>query len=152
MSDHPPILLASDHAGLALKTHLAEWLAARDRAFLDLGTDSPDSVDYPDFGYRAAEAIAAGRADRGIIVCGSGIGISIAANRHPAVRAALCHDVTSARLARLHNDANLLAMGARLIGVAVAEEMVEAFLSTAFEGGRHARRVAKLGTPPFTTR
>ncbi|RMF14158.1 MAG: ribose 5-phosphate isomerase B [Alphaproteobacteria bacterium] len=149
MSDRLPIALASDHAGFPLKTHLAEWLTGQGYEILDLGTDSPDSVDYPDFGYLAAEAIGDGRAMRGVIVCGSGIGISIAANRHPAARAALCHDVTSARLARRHNDANLLALGARLIGVSVAEDVAEAFLSTEFDGGRHARRVAKLGTPPF---
>ncbi len=148
MSDQSPVLLAADHAGFPLKAHLAAWLEAGGRRILDLGTHSSDSVDYPEFGHRAAEAIAAGRARIGIIICGSGIGISIAANRHPAVRAALCHDVTSARLARRHNDANLLALGARMIGTAVAEEVVEAFLSTDFEGGRHARRVALLGAPP----
>lgn len=145
------LVVASDHAGFALKELVKAHLEARGLAVLDLGTDSEDSVDYPDFGYRAAAAIAAGRASRGIIICGSGIGISIAANRHPAARAALCHDVTSARLARRHNDANLLALGARLIGPELAREIVDAFLDTAFEGGRHQRRVDKLSRPVLET-
>ena len=111
---------------------------------LDLGTNGPDSVDYPDFGKKLGEAIAAGEAGRGIVVCGTGIGISIAANRNPAVRAALCHDETSARLAREHNDANVLALGARLIGSEVARDCLKTFLQTEFGGGRHSGRVAKL--------
>ncbi len=139
------IALASDHAGYALKTELKEELERQGHEVLDLGTHGPDSVDYPDFGHAMGQALEAGRAQRGVLVCGSGIGISIAANRHPEVRAALCHDETSARLARAHNDANVLALGARLIGPEVAKACLGVFLATDFEGGRHARRVAKLG-------
>ena len=139
------IALASDHAGYALKTELKEELERRGHEVLDLGTHGPESVDYPDFGHAMGQALEAGRAQRGVLVCGSGIGISIAANRHPGVRAALCHDETSARLARAHNDANVLALGARLIGPEVAKNCLEVFLKTDFEGGRHAARVAKLG-------
>lgn len=112
---------------------------------LDLGTNGPESVDYPDFGHALGEAMASGQAERGILVCGTGIGISIAANRHPGVRAAVCHDDTSARLAREHNDANVLALGARLIGSEVAKDCLKTFLNTEFAGGRHQARVAKLG-------
>jgi ribose 5-phosphate isomerase B len=113
---------------------------------LDLGTDGPQSVDYPDFADKLAEAIKTGRAKRGVLVCGTGIGISIAANRHRHVRAAVCHDVSSARLARQHNDANVLALGARLIGDETAKDCLRVFLDTAFDGGdRHSRRVAKMG-------
>ena len=138
------VAIASDHAGVALKAILAADLAGAGLAVLDLGTHGSESVDYPDFAERVARAIGEGRAARGVLVCGSGIGISIAANRHKAVRAALCHDATSARLARLHNDANVLALGARLIGEETAKECLRVFLATAFEGGRHARRVAKM--------
>jgi ribose 5-phosphate isomerase B len=113
-------------------------------AVLDLGTNSTASVDYPDFGAAMGEAIASGKVERGVVVCGSGIGISIAANRNPKVRAVLAHDTTSARLSREHNDANVVAFGQRLIGVEVAREALKVFLSTSFEGGRHAGRVAKL--------
>ena len=141
-----PVAIASDHAGVALKGALIEELRALGHEVLDLGTDGPDSVDYPDFGHALAETVAAGRAGRGVILCGTGIGISIAANRHPGIRAAVCHDGTSARLAREHNDANVLALGARLIGDEVARECLRIFLATPFAGGgRHARRVAKLG-------
>jgi len=118
---------------------------------LDLGTGSTESVDYPDFGYAVAAAIADGRAERGLVICGTGIGISIAANRHPAVRAAVCTDPVAAKLARQHNDANVLALGARLIGEVMAEETLKAFLATAFEGGRHAHRVDKLSRPPVVS-
>ena len=139
-----PIVLASDHAGYELKTLLKEELVSMGYEVLDLGANSTDSVDYPDYGHALAEAIETGRSARGVLVCGSGIGISIAANRHPGVRAAACHDETSARLAREHNDANVLALGARLIGVEVARDCLKVFLNTEFAGGRHARRVAKL--------
>ncbi len=138
------IAIASDHAGFELKSSLKDWLAGQGIEVLDLGTHGPESVDYPDFGDAMAEAVRSGRATRGILVCGSGIGISIAANRHRAVRCALCHDVTSARLARLHNDANVIALGARVIGADVARDCVSAFLSTTFEGGRHQRRIDKM--------
>ncbi len=140
-----PVAIASDHAGVALKGVLVTELRALGHEVLDLGTHGTDSVDYPDFGHALAETIVAGRAERGVLVCGTGIGISIAANRHAGVRAAVCHDVTSARLAREHNDANVLALGARLIGDEVAKECLRVFLATAFPGGRHTGRVAKLG-------
>lgn len=140
------IAIAADHAGYDLKAKLAEELRGRGYEVLDLGTsDGSNSVDYPDFGRAVAEAVTGGRADGGVIVCGTGIGISIAANRHPGIRAALCHDVTTARLCREHNDANVLALGARLIGETVARDCLDIFLSTEFAGDRHARRVEKLG-------
>ncbi len=136
--------IASDHAGYGLKEVLKGYLAEHEQEVLDLGTDGPESVDYPDFAATLAEAIAVGRARRGVLVCGTGIGISIAANRNPAIRAALCHDTTTARLSRQHNDANVLVLGGRLIGEEVAKDCLSVFLSTAYEGGRHDRRVAKL--------
>jgi len=142
------IALASDHAGLALKAALSDEARRLGFAVLDLGTNSPASVDYPDYGYRLAAALAEGKAARGVAVCGSGIGISMAANRYPWVRAALCCDATSARLAREHNDANVIAFGERLIGVEVAREALRVFLQTPFAGDRHIPRVEKLGTPP----
>lgn len=138
------IVLASDHAGFALKALIAAHLKGENLDVRDLGTDSQASVDYPDFGYRAAAAIKQGKARLAIIVCGSGIGISIAANREPAVRCALCTSPEMARLARQHNDANMLALGARITDDATALECVDAFLKTEFEGGRHAARVEKL--------
>ncbi|MCF8496305.1 MAG: ribose 5-phosphate isomerase B [Alphaproteobacteria bacterium] len=138
------IALASDHAGYALKERLKARLSGQIE-FLDLGTDSEQSVDYPDFGRAAAQALQDGRAERAILICGSGIGISIAANRFAFVRAALCVNPEMARLARLHNDANVLALGARLVDEDTAVACVEVFLNTAFEGGRHEGRVKKLG-------
>lgn len=143
--DDRVISLASDHAGYDLKEEIKTYLQSRQVNVLDLGTNSRDSVDYPDFGKAMADSIAGGKAEFGILVCGSGIGISIAANRNPAVRAALCQSGLAAKLSRQHNDANVLALGARLIGVETALDCVDAFLSTDFEGGRHARRVDKLG-------
>ncbi|MEZ5932275.1 MAG: ribose 5-phosphate isomerase B [Alphaproteobacteria bacterium] len=139
------ILLASDHAGFDLKADLASALAARGLEVIDLGAKDKTSVDYPDMATLLVEALAAGRAARGILICGTGIGIGIAANRHAHVRAALCHDVTTARLARAHNDANVLCLGGRIVGLQVALDCVDAFLDTPFEGGRHQRRVDKLG-------
>ena len=136
--------IASDHAGYDLKELLKGRLVDLGLPVLDLGTDGPASVDYPDFAAALAESIASGRAERGVLVCGTGIGISIAANRNPAVRAALCHDTTMARLSRQHNDANVLVLGARLIGEEVAKDCLSVFLATEYEGGRHDRRVAKL--------
>jgi ribose 5-phosphate isomerase B len=140
-----PIAIASDHAGYDLKTILAQELAEMGYEVLDLGTDGPQSVDYPDFGAALAEVVRTGEVERGILICGTGIGISMAANRHPGVRAAVCWDETSARLTREHNDANVLALGARLLGVEVAKDCLRTFLSTDFAGGRHVGRVAKLG-------
>lgn len=139
------IALASDHAGFELKEILRDELEELGHEVLDLGTDSLDSVDYPDFGRKAAEAVVAGEAQAGVIVCGTGIGISIAANRVPGARTALCHDITTARLSREHNDANILALGARIIGTEIARDCVRTFLATPFAGGRHQRRVDKLG-------
>ena len=139
-----PIAIASDHAGFQLKTLLVAELQSLGREVLDLGTDGQDSVDYPDFAAALAEAIGAGRAEQGVLVCGTGIGIAMAANRHRGIRAAVCHNETSARLARAHNDANVLALGERLIGSEVAKGCLRAFLETEFEGGRHIRRVAKI--------
>lgn len=141
------IALAADHAGFALKDALAEWLREAGHEVLDLGTNNADSVDYPRFGGLLAEAIAAGKADRGIAVCGSGIGISIAVNRNPACRCALVNEPLSAALAREHNDANVLALGARLTGIDLAKACVTAFLSTDFAGGRHQVRVDLLTAP-----
>ena len=146
------IALASDHAGNDLKQVLKAELESMGYATLDLGTHGPASVDYPDFGYAAALAIAQGKVDRAVVVCGSGIGISIAANRVPEARAALCHDALTARLARQHNDANILALGARTTGVDTAKDILRVFLTTEFEGGRHANRVAKLSRPPQPVR
>ncbi len=143
--DADAVAVAADHAGFALKRILADELRAMGYEVLDLGTDGPESVDYPDYGRAVAEAVASGRAGRGVVVCGTGIGMSIAANRIPGVRAALCHDSLSARLSRQHNDANVLAMGGRLLGVETAKDCLKAFMETPFEGGRHQSRVDKLG-------
>lgn len=139
------IAIASDHAAVALKQALADWLRESGHEVEDLGPDGTASVDYPDYGYKLAAAVASGAADRGIALCGSGIGISIAVNRNPKVRCALVSEPLSAALGREHNDANVIAMGARLTGEDMAKACVTAFLSTAFAGGRHAARVAKLG-------
>lgn len=137
-------VLASDHAGFELKEHLEAWLVARGETVRDLGTHDAGSTDYPDWGHLLAASIVSGEAEWGVLVCGSGIGISIAANRHAGVRAALCHDEFTARAARQHNDANVIAFGARVVGRGVAEAALEVFSKTAFEGGRHAARVAKI--------
>jgi ribose 5-phosphate isomerase B len=141
------IAIASDHAALAMKAELAMWLVQQGHEVSDLGPDSEDSVDYPDFGYKLADHIAAGGAERGIALCGSGIGISIAVNRNAAVRCALVSEPLSAKLSREHNDANILALGARLTGIEMAKACVEAFLATPFAGDRHVRRVDKLSNP-----
>lgn len=138
------IALASDHAAVALKAELAQWLREQGHDVTDLGPDSTDSVDYPDYGFKLAAHVASGAAEFGVALCGSGIGISIAVNRNPACRCALVSDSLSARLSRQHNNANVIAMGARLIGIDAAKDCLAAFLATPFEGGRHERRVAKL--------
>lgn len=142
------IAIASDHAAYELKALLAEWLRAEGHEVADLGTNGPESVDYPDYGYRLAAAIADGSAEKGVALCGSGIGISISVNRNPAARCALVSEPLSAKLAREHNDANVIAMGARLTGIDMAKACVTAFLTTDFAGDRHARRVDKLSNPP----
>ena len=141
------IAIASDHAGFDLKAVLKETLAERGFEVLDLGAHSRDSVDYPDFAYAMAAAIREGKVKRGVLICGTGIGISIAANRHPEVRAALVHESLGARLTRRHNDANVLCLGGRMVGIEIAKDCLDAFLNTEFEGDRHARRVAKLSDP-----
>lgn len=143
------IAIASDHAAVELKAALVDYLREAGHSVTDLGPQGVDSVDYPDYGYKLAEEIAAGRADFGVALCGSGIGISIAANRHPACRCARVDEPLSARLARQHNDANAIAMGARLIGIEMAKACLDAFLAEPFEGGRHQRRVDKLTNPDF---
>jgi ribose 5-phosphate isomerase B len=141
------IAVASDHAGYDLKCALKEELEAMGHAIVDLGTDGRNSVDYPDFGYAVAMALREGKAARGVLVCGSGVGISIAANRYPEVRAALIHDAMGARLARQHNDANVICFGGRVIDAEAARECLRVFLDTQFEGGRHNARVEKLSNP-----
>ncbi len=138
------VAVASDHAGFVLKSALADELRSSGHRVLDLGPASDEPVDYPDFGHALARSVATGEAELGVAVCGSGIGISIALNRHRGIRAALCHDSLSARLSRQHNDANVLALGGRLIGVETARDALHAFLETPFDGGRHAARVDKI--------
>ena len=142
------IALAADHAGYELKDALAAWLREAGHEITDLGTNGAESVDYPQFGAKLAAEVASGRAERGIAVCGSGIGISISVNRNPAARCALVSEPLSAKLSREHNDANVIAMGARLTGIDMAKACLDAFLSTDFAGDRHARRVDKLSNPP----
>jgi ribose 5-phosphate isomerase B len=137
------ILIASDHAGFGLKEHLKKYLSSN-YDVLDLGTNSEVSVDYPDFGLALAKAIEDKKAEQGILVCGSGVGISIAANRNKAVRAALVNNEELARLSRLHNNANVICLGARLTNPETAVKLVNIFLTTSFEGGRHQTRVDKL--------
>ena len=138
------IAFAADHAGVVMKDALAAHARALGYAVLDLGTHGDTPVDYPDYGYAIARAVADGHAELGVVVCGSGVGVAIAANRHPRIRCAQAADGLTARLARRHNDANVLALGARLIGIETARDALEQFLNTAFEGGRHAARVDKL--------
>ena len=137
--------MGADHGGYEMKQELTLQLRDMGFAVLDFGTDSADSVDYPDFAELVVKAIEGGEANRGILVCGSGIGMSIAANRHKGIRAALCVDKVSAELARQHNDANILVLGERLTEISMAKQCVKKFFSTEFEGGRHERRVEKLG-------
>ncbi len=143
------IAIACDHGAFALKDHIVSYLKDKGVSVLNLGVDGPDSVDYPDYAYKLAHTLTDGQAVRGILMCGSGIGISIAANRFANIRAALVHDVTGARLARQHNDANVICFGGRMIGPDLCEECVDTFLNTEFDGGeRHVRRVGKLSHPP----
>ena len=139
------IAIASDHGGFELKENIKKYLAEREIEVLDLGTNSTDSVDYPIYGKACGEAVAEGKADRGIVCCGTGIGISIAANKVEGIRCSLCNDVTMAKLTRQHNDSNVLALGGRTTGLQTALDIVAAWLDTEFEGGRHQRRVDMLG-------
>ncbi|MCE3232421.1 MAG: rpiB [Rickettsiaceae bacterium] len=139
-----PIAIASDHAGFALKEILKQEADSLGYKVTDFGTNSTDSVDYPDYGYMVANSVASGETKFGVVICGSGVGISIAANRNPKIRAALCHNADIAKLARQHNDANVLALGARVVDEKTAKECLKVFLNTEFEGGRHQGRVEKL--------
>ncbi|MBI35990.1 MAG: ribose 5-phosphate isomerase B [Alphaproteobacteria bacterium] len=139
------VAIAADHAGYGLKEELKKYVSDLGYDILDCGTNSQESVDYPDFGKAVADSIIGGRAERGVLVCGTGIGISISANRYQGIRAAVCHDVTTARYAREHNDANVIALGARIIGTSVAKDCLNVFLSTPFENNeRHLKRIMKL--------
>ncbi|MCD7945943.1 MAG: ribose 5-phosphate isomerase B [Clostridiales bacterium] len=138
------ISIGSDHGGFALKEHIKSYLIAQGHEVTDVGTYSGESCDYPDFGYAAAKRLTRGEADRAIVICSSGVGISISANKVRGVRCALCSEPFSAEMSRRHNDANCLAMGALMIGVNMAERITDVFLSTEFEGGRHSRRVDKI--------
>ena len=135
------IAIGNDHAALELKNHIVDYLLKEGHEVVNFGTDTPASTDYPIYGARVAHAVANGECERGIVICGTGIGISISANKVKGIRCALCSEPVSAKLTRQHNDANVLAMGARIIGPAMAEEIVHTFLTTEFEGGRHSRRV-----------
>jgi ribose 5-phosphate isomerase B len=135
------IVIASDHAGVELKAQMVSLVASLGQEIRDLGPDDTASVDYPDYAHAVADAVSASEAERGILICGTGIGMSMSANRHPGVRAALCHDAYTAEMARRHNDANVLCLGARVTGDGVAEQIVRVFLGTDFEGGRHQRRI-----------
>ncbi len=139
------IVIASDHAGVELKSLMTGDLKRMGFTVKDLGTNSADSVDYPDFGHAVGKAVESHEAKAGVVICGTGIGISIAVNRHKGVRAALVHDDMTARMAREHNDANVMAIGARIVPADRARALLKTFLETPFEGGRHARRVEKLG-------
>ena len=138
------IAIGSDHGGYALKEHIKAYLTSKGITCLDVGCTSPESCDYPIFGKAVGEAVASGKCEKGIVICTTGIGISISANKVKGIRCALCGDAFSAEMTRRHNDANMLAMGAGIVGPNLAERIVDVFLSTEFEGGRHARRVGQL--------
>jgi ribose 5-phosphate isomerase B len=138
------IVIASDHAGVEYKSALSEVIRASGHDIRDLGPPDTASVDYPDFAHMVADAVVGGEATTGVLICGTGIGMSLSANRHRGVRAALCHDAFTAEMSRRHNDANVLCIGARVVGLGVAEQMMRIFLDTPFEGGRHQRRVDKI--------
>ncbi len=138
------LALASDHGGYGLKEAVKAWLQEWGHQVVDMGTHSEESVDYPDYISRAAAAVSRGEVERAVVLCGTGIGASIVANKYPGVRATLCHDIYTARMSRLHNDSNVLAMGGRVLGLDLAREMLKAWLETPFEGGRHQRRLKKL--------
>ncbi|HEY4485785.1 MAG TPA: ribose 5-phosphate isomerase B [Nitrospiria bacterium] len=144
MSRKDKILIASDHAGLDLKARIIAFLDETGRSVTDCGTYTRDSVDYPDYGLPVAQAVSEGRADRGILICGTGVGMSIVANKFPGVRAALCADPMTAKVSRLHNDANILVLGQRVIDEKAALEIVRLWMETGFDGGRHARRLEKI--------
>ncbi len=138
------VALGADHGGFRLKNALADWLRAQGHAVRDFGTNSADSVDYPDLAHVTCKSVLSGESNFGVLVCGTGLGMSYAANRHPGIRCAMVNEPTSARLARQHNDANMLSLGGRMIGEEAAFDILATFLATEFEGGRHARRIAKI--------
>jgi ribose 5-phosphate isomerase B len=138
------IALGADHAGFPLKEHLAAFVRDLGHEVRDLGTSSGDSVDYADFAVSVGRSVAAGESDRGILVCGTGVGVAMAANKLPRIRAANCNDLFTAKLARAHNDANVLTLGGRVVGEGLAEDIVRTFLDTEWEDGRHRRRVEKI--------
>ena len=138
------VAIGSDHAGLDLKNDVVSLLMDLGHEYDDYGTDTPQSVDYPDFGERVAKAVAGGKAERGILICGTGIGMSIVANKFANIRAALCNDLFSAKMSRLHNDANILVMGGRIIGKDLARAIVNTWMKTDFESGRHLNRLKKI--------
>ncbi|MGD0281400.1 MAG: ribose 5-phosphate isomerase B [Dissulfurispiraceae bacterium] len=138
------IAIGSDHAGLEMKNEVAAVLKAMGHEYQDFGTDSPQSVDYPDFGEKVSDAVSRGKADRGILICGTGIGMSIVANKFSNIRAALCNELFSAMMSRRHNDANVLVLGGRIIGKDLAKEIVKTWMTTPFEGGRHENRLKKI--------
>lgn len=140
------IAIGCDHAGFLLKEELKAYLQVLGHEVEDMGTHSLESVDYPDYARQVAEAVAQGKVERGIVICGTGIGSSIVANKVPGVRAALCHESYTARMSREHNDSNVLALGGRVLGVELAKEIVQVWLASEFQGGRHARRVEKIKT------
>ena len=144
MDGKPKIAIASDHAGLDLKDRIIKFLQEEGQPVSDLGTHNRDSVDYPDYGLQVAQAVSEGKIERGILICGTGIGMSIVANKFPGVRAALCYDPFTAKVSRLHNDANVLVLGERVLEEKTALEIVRLWLATGFDGGRHARRLAKI--------
>jgi len=153
----PPerIGIGSDHAGFRLKESVRRWLVEHTYPVRDFGTDSEEACDYPDFAIALAEAMAAGEINRGVLICGTGVGMSIVANKFPHLRAAVCHDPTTARFSRAHNDANVLTLGSRITGEMVALDIVNAWLHTPFEGGRHSRRLEKIdrvASPPTSWR
>ncbi len=138
------LAVGSDHIGISLKRHLKEYLKQQGHEIIDVGADSEERTDYPIYGYKAAQLVISGEADYGILVCGTGVGISLAANKVNGIRAVVCSESYSAYMARLHNNANMVSMGARVVGEAVAEQIVDAFLHTDYEGGRHQRRIDML--------
>jgi ribose 5-phosphate isomerase B len=140
------IAIGSDHAGLDLKGEMVSLLKEMGADVLDMGTDSPESVDYPDFGDKVSSAVSKGEVERGVLICGTGIGMSIVANKHRNVRAALCSEPFSARMSRLHNDANILVLGGRVVGSELAKDIARVWMETPFEGGRHLRRLQKISS------
>jgi len=138
------IAIGCDHAGVELKNELLSLLNNLRIRYIDYGTDSPESVDYPDFGEKVSDAVSSGKIESGILICGTGIGMSIVANKFPGVRASLCNDLFTAKMSRLHNDANILVIGGRIVGKDLAKEIVKTWVSTPFEGDRHCRRLDKI--------